>query len=66
VVLFALLLISGHIGDVVTGAPYTLVSWISGGGETGGKEVAMLVGFPCAYGALIGYGLATVFGKQLE
>jgi len=65
VVLLGGLLVSGHLGDVISGSPYTAVSWISGGG-LGGKEAAMAIGFPCAYGALIGYGLATVFGKQLE
>ena len=68
IVLIGGLLVSGSIGDVISSSPYTAVSWISGGGlGDGGKEgAAMLLGFPCAYGALIGYGLATVFGKQLE
>ena len=60
-----LLLVSGGLGDVISTSPYAAVSWIAGGGP-GGKEAMAVVGFPVAYMALIGYGLATVFGKQLE
>ena len=48
---FALALLGdGHIGDVVSKAPGTLVKWAPG----------------VAYTVLVGYGLATVIGKQVE
>ena len=54
----ALLLIGGNLGDVVTAAPNAaIVSWIAGGS-------ALALG--SAYLVLVGYGLATVVGKQLE
>jgi hypothetical protein len=51
VVVFALgLLGASHIGDVVSKQPAKLVAWAPG----------------VAYTVLVGYGLATVIGKQLE
>jgi hypothetical protein len=48
---FALALLGeGHVGDMVSKAPGRLVSWAPG----------------VAYSVLVGYGLATVLGKQLE
>jgi hypothetical protein len=48
---FAKLLIGGHIGDIVSASPYlALMAWAP----------------VSAYFALVGYGFATVFGKQLE
>lgn len=48
---FLLVLVAnGHIGDVVSKSPGTLVKWAPG----------------VAYSVLVGYGLATVIGKQLE
>ena len=66
VVLFTGLILSGAIGDVVSGSPNTLLSWAAGGLGGGKESMMLLVGLPTAYAALIGYGLATVFGKQLE
>jgi hypothetical protein len=43
-------LVAGHIGDVVTGSPGRLVEWAPA----------------AAFLLLAGYGIATVFGKQLE
>lgn len=52
------LLVAGNIPDVVTGAPNAaVVSWIAG-------ESALALG--SAYLVLVGYGLASVVGKQLE
>ena len=48
---FALTLLgNGHVGDVISKAPGTLVKWAPG----------------VAYSVLAGYGVATVIGKQLE
>jgi hypothetical protein len=44
------LLLAGHIGDVVSKSPIELVRWAPG----------------VVYSVLLGYGLATVIGKQLE
>ncbi|HEY4238405.1 MAG TPA: hypothetical protein VGM88_01245 [Kofleriaceae bacterium] len=63
------LVLGGHIGDVVKQAPSALTGWISGSGAAlGGKDgAAELIGIlPAAFGVLIGYGFASVFGKQLE
>jgi hypothetical protein len=50
-VLIIVLILAGHIGDVVKHSPYrALMSWAPS----------------TAYFVLIGYGFATVFGKQLE
>jgi hypothetical protein len=52
-----LLLVGGHIGDVVTASPYAaLMVWVAGG----------LLAYGSAYLVLFGYGLATVIGKKLE
>jgi hypothetical protein len=57
----ALVLIAGHLVDAVTHAPnQTLVAWIAGGPSPIGA------GLGAAYLVLIGYGLASVLGKQLE
>jgi hypothetical protein len=51
VVVFAVtLLLAGHIGDVAGKSPIKLVAWAPG----------------VVYSVLVGYGLATVIGKQLE
>jgi hypothetical protein len=51
------LVLQGNLGAVVTARPNeALTAWISGGG----------VGLGAAYLVLVGYGLATVVGKQLE
>jgi len=51
------LLLHGNLGDVVTSTPNAaLTSWIVGGGA----------GLGAAYLVLVGYGLASVVGKQLE
>ena len=53
-----LLIVAGNLGDVVKASPNgALVPWITGG-------AAFSLG--SAYLALVGYGLATVVGKQLE
>ena len=44
------LVMKGHLADVVSKRPAMLMAWAE----------------PTAYAVLIGYGLATVFGKQLE
>jgi hypothetical protein len=44
------LIMKGHIGDVLSKTPGAVVAWAQG----------------VSYSVLIGYGLATVFGKQLE
>jgi hypothetical protein len=52
-----LLLVAGGVGGVIAAKPNeALVSWIAGGGPALGS----------AYLVIIGYGLATVLGKQLE
>jgi hypothetical protein len=54
----AVLLLAGHVVDAVTGAPNaTIVSWVAGGSP---------VAIGSAYLVLVGYGLASVVGKQLE
>lgn len=56
-----LLLLAGHLGDAISGAPNAaLVSWIAGGLSPSG------VALGAAYLVLVGYGLASVVGKQLE
>jgi hypothetical protein len=51
------LALAGGIGSAVTDAPNaTLVSWIAGSAGALGS----------AYLAIVGYGLASVIGKQLE
>jgi hypothetical protein len=56
----ALLLLGGKLGDLITSAPNeTLVSWIVGGSTSG-------VALGSGYLVLLGYGLASVVGKQLE
>jgi len=53
-----LLLGQGHIGDAISKAPGTLLVWVVGTPH---------LPFPgVVYAVLIGYGLATVIGKQLE
>jgi hypothetical protein len=55
------LIISGGLGEAITSSPNaTLVAWIAGGAST----AAVAIG--SAYLVLIGYGLASVVGKQLE
>jgi len=57
----ALILVGGNLGAVVTSKPNeTLVSWIAGGGPPLG------IGLGAAYLVLVGYGVASVTGKQLE
>jgi hypothetical protein len=52
-----LLVVSGHVGDVVASAPNaTVIAWVAGEGVVLGS----------AYLVLVGYGLASVVGKQLE
>ena len=51
IVQFALMLVSeGHIGDAVSKAPGSLLLWAPA----------------VAYNVLVGYGVASVVGKQLE
>jgi len=58
VVHVAALLLGGNVVDAVTGAPNAaIVAWIAGGS-------AVAIG--SAYLVLVGYGLASVVGKQLE
>ena len=46
-----MLVVQGHLGDVIKDSPFrATMAWAPA----------------AAYIALIGYGLATVFGKQLE
>jgi hypothetical protein len=55
------LVVRGNLGDAVTSSPNAaLVSWISGSSAAG----AIALG--SAYLVLVGYGLASVVGKQLE
>jgi hypothetical protein len=55
----ATLLVAGNLGDRVVQAPNeTLVAWIAGG------PAGLALG--AAYLVLVGYGLASVVGKQLE
>jgi hypothetical protein len=66
VVMFAVvLLMAGHVGDIVSKQPGVLFSWAVGG-LPGGKEAMIPGGAGVVYSVLVGYGLATVFGKQLE
>jgi hypothetical protein len=59
VAVFALLLVGdGHIGDVASKEPGKLLMWVVG------VEKFPFAGV--AYAVLVGYGLATVIGKQLE
>jgi hypothetical protein len=52
----AALLVGGNLGGVITSTPNAaIVPWIAGGATLGS-----------AYLALVGYGLASVLGKQLE
>jgi hypothetical protein len=54
-------LIIGGLGEAIIASPNaTLVAWIAGGAST----AAVAIG--SAYLVLIGYGLASVVGKQLE
>jgi hypothetical protein len=56
-----LMLLAGNLVDTVKAAPNTaIVSWIAGGASTSG------VGLGSAYLVLVGFGLASVIGKQLE
>ena len=56
-----LLLVGGNLGSALSSKPNeTLVSWIAGGATPLG------IGLGAAYVALVGYGLASVVGKQLE
>jgi hypothetical protein len=55
------LLLAGNIGDTITGTPNAaIVSWIAGGTAPSGLALGS------AYLVLVGYGLASVIGKQLE
>jgi hypothetical protein len=57
----ALLLVGGNLGSAISSKPNeTLVSWIAGGATPLG------IGLGAAYVVLVGYGLASVVGKQLE
>ena len=59
----ALLILAGHLIDAVRHAPnQTVVAWIAGGSSPNGSEL----GLGAAYIVLVGYGLASVLGKQLE
>jgi hypothetical protein len=56
------LVLAGNLGDVITKSPnQALVSWIAGGA---GASTGIAIG--SAYLVLVGYGLASVVGKQLE
>jgi hypothetical protein len=56
-----LLILAGHLVDTVTGTPNAaIVSWIAGGPSASG------IALGSAYLVLVGYGLASVVGKQLE
>jgi hypothetical protein len=56
------LLVSGNLGHAITSSPNAaLVSWIAGAADAG---IGIALG--SAYLALVGYGLASVIGKQLE
>ncbi|HET7500711.1 MAG TPA: hypothetical protein VFK02_06900 [Kofleriaceae bacterium] len=56
------MLLAGGAGDAITASPNAaLVSWIAGGAGVGG-----LGALGSAYLVLVGYGLASVLGKQLE
>jgi hypothetical protein len=57
----ALLISAGNLGHAITGAPNAaLVSWIAGGPSPSG------IALGAAYLVFVGYGLASVVGKQLE
>jgi hypothetical protein len=61
ILLYTLLIASGNIGKAVERSPYTaLVGWVGGMSEKGFSV------FGAGYLALVGYGLASVFGKKLE
>jgi hypothetical protein len=65
VAIFVLGLISvGHIGDIASKAPGTLLLWVVGSAP--GRGAMMMMGVGVLYSVLVGYGLATVIGKQLE
>jgi hypothetical protein len=52
-----LVVVGGNLGDVVASTPNaTVIAWVAGGGAMLGS----------AYLVLVGYGLASVVGKQLE
>lgn len=56
-----LLVLAGNLGGVITGTPnQAIVSWIAGGASATG------IALGSAYLVLVGYGLASVLGKQLE
>jgi hypothetical protein len=49
--------LAGHLGAAISGAPnQTILAWVAGGA----------VGIGSAYLVIIGYGMASVIGKQLE
>jgi len=53
-----MLVVGGNIGDAIKASPnHALLPWITGGGG---------IALGSAYLALVGYGLASVVGKQLE
>ncbi|MBA3541256.1 MAG: hypothetical protein H0T79_16715 [Deltaproteobacteria bacterium] len=81
-IIFALFLVlledlfGPSLGNIVTHAPGTLLSWVGGlgapGGGEGGARMAMMqllftfMAIPTAFGVLIGYGGASALGKTLE
>jgi hypothetical protein len=66
VVQLTMLLVAGHLGDAVKASPYeATMSWVAGGMH-GGSHGPALVFVGAAYAVLVGYGFATVIGKQLE
>jgi hypothetical protein len=61
----AQLLLGGNVVGVISSTPNAVIMpWIAGGG-TGG-EMATSIALGSAYLVLVGYGLASVLGKQLE
>jgi hypothetical protein len=70
ITLIAAVLINGELGEVIKGSPYTaLMSWSADsvlGALGGGRGGAMPYLGGAAYFVLVGYGFATIIGKQLE
>jgi len=61
VIHITVLAVSGHVVETIAKAPNTaLVSWIAGGASVSGLALGS------AYLVLVGFGLASVIGKQLE
>jgi hypothetical protein len=62
---FAIMLLNvGHVGDLASKAPGMLLLWVIGATPGGDEMIGM--GLGVLYSVLVGYGMATVIGKQLE